>query len=134
MRHPAGHLVAGGDGGVAEHGGEVLPGPPERFVGITVFSSDGNYLVSNVSKKAPYDHYPEELLRALRTCIEVKARNAWQPQGVIRLVFRVFRPLRQVETQAVRSLVEDLTTEYAGVGTVGANRAPSESARKARCQ
>lgn len=89
----------------------------QRFVGITtVFSSDGNYLVSNVSKDARYEDYPEELLRALRTCIEdVKARNAWQPQDVIRLVFHVFKPLKDRETHAVKSLVENLTKEYAGV-------------------
>jgi hypothetical protein len=91
--------------------------PSERFVGITtVFSSDGNYLVSNVSREAPYERYPQELLRALRICIEdVKARNAWQSQDTIRLVFHVFKPLRDRETQAVRNLVEDLTKEYAGV-------------------
>ena len=53
---------------------------------------------------------------ALRICIDdVKARNAWQPQDTIRLVFHVFKPLRDRETRAVRSLVEDLTKEYAGV-------------------
>ena len=92
-------------------------GAHERFVGITtVFSSDGNYLVSNVSRDAPYEQYPEQLLRALRTCIEdVKARNAWQPQDTIRLVFHVFKPLQDRETRAVKNLVEDLTREYAGV-------------------
>jgi hypothetical protein len=91
--------------------------PDERFVGITtVFSSDGNYFVSNVSKDAPYDQYSQELLRALRTCIEdVKARNAWQPQDTIRLVFHVFKPLKDRETRAVKNLVADLTKEYAGV-------------------
>lgn len=92
-------------------------GPHERFVGITtVFNSEGNYLVSNVSKDAPYDQYPQELLRALRICIEeVKGRNGWQPQDVIRLIFHVFKPLRDRETQAVKKLVADLTKEYAGV-------------------
>jgi len=92
-------------------------GPCERFVGITtVFSSDGNYFVSNVSKEAPYEEYPQELLRALRECIDdVKARNAWQPQDTIRLIFHVFKPLRDRETRAVRNLVQDLTKEYAGV-------------------
>lgn len=92
-------------------------GPHERFVGITtVFNSEGNYLVSNVVKDAPYDQYPEELLRALWICIEdVKGRNGWQPQDVIRLIFHSFKPLRDRETQEVKKLVEDLTKEYAGV-------------------
>lgn len=91
--------------------------PRERFVGITtVFNSDGNYLVSNVSREAPYEQYPQELFRALQTCIEeVKARNGWQPKDVIRLVFHVFKPLKGRETQAVKKLVAGLTKEYAGV-------------------
>ncbi|MBV9163879.1 MAG: hypothetical protein JO281_20530 [Pseudonocardiales bacterium] len=92
-------------------------GPHERFVGVTtVFNSEGNYFVSNVSRDALYDQYPHELLRALRVCIEdVKERNAWQPQDTIRLVFHVFKPLRDRETRAVKELVEGLTKEYAGV-------------------
>jgi hypothetical protein len=67
--------------------------PRERFVGITtVFNSDGNYLVSNVSREAPYEQYPQELFRALQTCIEeIKERNGWQPKDVIRLIFHVFK-------------------------------------------
>jgi hypothetical protein len=92
-------------------------GPHERFVGITtVFNSDGNYFVSNISKDAPYDQYPQELLRALQACIEdVRERNGWQPRDVIRLIFHVFKPLRDRETRAVKELVEDLTKQYAGV-------------------
>jgi hypothetical protein len=97
--------------------GESRIAPRERLVGITtVFSSDGHYFVSNVSREAPYEHYPQELLRALRTCIDdVKARNAWQPQDAIRLMFHVFKPLRDRETQAVKALVGELTKDYAGV-------------------
>jgi len=89
----------------------------QRFVGITtVFSSDGNYLVSNISQEALYEEYPEALLRALRTCLEdVKSRNAWQSQDCMRLIFHVFKPLKDRETRAVKSLVEDLTKEYSGV-------------------
>lgn len=92
-------------------------GPPDRFVGITtVFNSDGNYLVSNASREAPYEHYPQELLRALQVCIEeVKERNGWQPKDMIRLIFHVFKPLKDRETRAVKELVERLMKEYAGV-------------------
>ena len=91
--------------------------PRERFVGITtVFNSDGNYLVSNVSREAPYEQYPQELFRALQTCIEeVKERNGWQPKDVIRLIFHVFKPLKDRETRAVKRLVAGLTKEYAGI-------------------
>jgi len=101
----------------AAHVRQHRMGRHERFVGITtVFTSDGHYRVSNVSKEAAYDDYPRELLHALQACIEdVKARNGWQPQDRIRLVFHVFKPLKDRETQAVKKLVEGLTCEYAGV-------------------
>jgi argonaute-like protein implicated in RNA metabolism and viral defense len=91
--------------------------PPDRYVGITtVFTADGHYRVSNVSREAPYDQYAAELLNALRTCIDdVKARNGWQQQDTIRLIFHVFKDLKDAEAQAVKTLVQSLTTEYAGV-------------------
>ncbi len=90
---------------------------PERVVGITtVFSADGNYLLSNTSREADYEHYPEELLRALRICIDdVKKRNAWQPEDALRLIFHVFKPLKDAEAEAVKQLVGDLLAEYRSV-------------------
>jgi hypothetical protein len=63
---------------------------PERVVGITtVFSADGNYILSNRSSEADYAAYPRELLRSLEACIEdVKARNGWLPGDALRLIFR----------------------------------------------
>lgn len=89
----------------------------ERFVGITtVFTADGHYRVSNVSREASYDDYPNELLRALRICIEdIKARNGWQPQDTVRLIFHVFKEIKDREAKAIKSLVVGLTTEYADV-------------------
>lgn len=86
----------------------------ERLVGITtVFTADGNYLLSNTSREAPLDRYPEELLATLRATVEqIKARNAWQPGDSIRLVFHVFKPLKDVEAQAVKQLVEGLVSDY----------------------
>ena len=91
--------------------------PPERIVGITtVFSADGNYILSNTSREAAYDRYPEELLRALRACIdEVKHRNAWQPDDVIRLIFHVFKPLKDTEADAVKSLVNEMLSKFRAV-------------------
>jgi Piwi domain len=90
---------------------------PERVVGITtVFSADGNYLLSNRSREADYAAYPRELLRSLRECIaDVKARNGWQPGDALRLIFHVFKPLKDAEAQAVKLLVERLAGEYASV-------------------
>jgi hypothetical protein len=90
---------------------------PERVVGITtVFSADGNYILSNMSREADYERYPEELLRALRGCIDdVKKRNAWQPEDAIRLIFHVFKPLKETEAEAVKRLVSGLLSEFRSV-------------------
>ncbi len=87
---------------------------PERVVGITtVFSADGNYILSNMSREADYERHPEELLCALRGCIDdVKKRNAWQPEDSIRLIFHVFKPLRETEAEAVKRLVSGLLSEF----------------------
>ncbi|HTJ70687.1 MAG TPA: Piwi domain-containing protein [Actinospica sp.] len=90
---------------------------PERYVGITtVFTSDGNYLLATASKEAPYEQYPQELLASLRASLEnVKARNNWQPTDTLRLIFHVFKPFKDQEARAVKSLVEVLASQYAGV-------------------
>jgi hypothetical protein len=81
-----------------------------------VFSADGNYILSNTSREADYEQYPEELLRALRVCIdEVKKRNGWEPEAAIRLVFHVFKPLKDTEADAVKRLVTGLLTEFRAV-------------------
>ncbi len=82
----------------------------ERVVGITtVFSADGNYLLYNNSREVDFDDYPDELLNTLRTAIEqVRVRNAWQTGDAVRLVFHVFKPLRDVEARAVKRVVEQL--------------------------
>lgn len=91
--------------------------PPERIVGITtVFSADGNYILSNTSREADYGHYAGELLRALQICIDdVKKRNAWQPEDAIRLIFHVFKALKDAEADAVKNLVTGLLTDYRSV-------------------
>jgi hypothetical protein len=90
---------------------------PERVVGITtVFSADGSYLLSNQSREADYADYPAELLRSLESCIgHVRERNGWQPEDALRLIFHVFKPLKDIEARAVKNLVQKLTGEYAKV-------------------
>lgn len=90
---------------------------PERVVGITtVFSADGNYILSNRSNEADYADYPRELLRSLEAVIDdVKARNGWLADDALRLIFHVFKPLKDTEAQAVKALVEKLTGQYASV-------------------
>ena len=50
---------------------------PERVVGITtVFSADGNYILSNRSSEADYADYPRELLRSLEACHRATSKRA----------------------------------------------------------
>lgn len=90
---------------------------PERVVGVTaVFSADGNYLLSNTSREADYADYPRELSRSLTECItDIEARNAWQKGDELRLVFHVFKPLKDTEVTAVKALVDQLVRQYAKV-------------------
>jgi hypothetical protein len=90
---------------------------PERVVGITtVFSADGSYLLSNQSREADYADYPAELLRSLESCIgHVRERNGWQPEDALRLIFHVFKPLKDIEARAVKDLVQKLAGQYAKV-------------------
>ena len=90
---------------------------PERVVGITtVFSADGSYLLSNQSREADYADYPAELLRSLESCIgHVRERNGWQPEDALRLIFHVFKPLKDIEARAVKDLAQKLAGEYAKV-------------------
>jgi hypothetical protein len=85
-------------------------GVDERVVGITtVFSADGNYLLYSTSREVPFDEYPNELLTSLRTAVEqIKVRNAWQQGDDVRLIFHVFKPLKDLEARAVKQLVEGL--------------------------
>ena len=86
----------------------------ERVVGITtIFNADGTYLLSNTSKEADYDTYIDELLSSLRSCIEdIKKRNAWQDGDQVRLVFHVFKPLKDLEAIAIKRFVEEIADKY----------------------
>ena len=82
-----------------------------RVVGITtVFNTDGTYLLTNVAREVRYGRYVEELKASLASCVEeVSTRNAWQSNDKLRLVFHVFKPLKDSEAQAVKAFVESLT-------------------------
>jgi hypothetical protein len=86
-------------------------GEERRVVGITtIFSGDGQYLLSNTSKEVDYEHYVEELLSTLKSCLqEIERRYAWQKGDTVRLVFHVFKPLKNLEAVTVKKFVEELT-------------------------
>jgi hypothetical protein len=85
-------------------------GASERIVGITtVFTGEGNYCVSTISKAVSFDNYEEELLDSLRVTVErvSKDRN-WQPSDHVRLVFHAFKPFKSTEEDAVKKLMQSL--------------------------
>ncbi|MBI2849386.1 MAG: hypothetical protein HYX88_04580 [Chloroflexi bacterium] len=86
----------------------------ERVVGITtIFNADGTYLLSNASREVDYNDYIDELRLSLRSCTEeVRRRNAWQDGDQVRLIFHVFKPLRNMEAIAIKRFVEEIAGRY----------------------
>lgn len=106
------------------HVGEGRLGDSERVVGITtVFSGDGNYCVSALSRAVGFEDYERELLGTLRSTIERLSRSMnWRPGEHVRLVFHAFKPLKQAEEEAVKSLMGalgDYDVDYAFLHVVG---------------
>ncbi len=93
-------------------------GSNERVVGITtIFSGDGNYFLSNISRAVPIEEFRDALLGALRSSFE-QARNKmnWQPGELVRLVFHSFKPMKDAEAEAVIALASEMqeyTVEFA---------------------
>jgi hypothetical protein len=91
--------------------GEGRLGERERVVGITtVFSGDGNYWLSNLTRCVPIAEYREALLDSLRrTVTKVRQDMNWQPRDHVRLVFHAaFKPFKDTEAQAVKALMAEL--------------------------
>jgi hypothetical protein len=98
--------------------GESRLGESERIVGITtVFTGDGNYCISNLSRAVAYDDYKAELLSTLRTAVaQVREDINWKPRDPVRLIFHAFKPLKDAETEAVKNLMLEMgeyDVEYA---------------------
>jgi hypothetical protein len=88
-------------------------GGGERFVGITtVFSSDGNYLLSDRTNVVPFEEYSGALTDTLRTTIQrVREEDNWRNTDRVRLIFHMFKPAKDVEAEAIKKAVEDLALE-----------------------
>lgn len=83
----------------------------ERIVGITtVFTGDGRYYLSNLSQAVPMEEYEETLLKSLKSTIQkIKQELNWQKRDHVRLVFHSFKPFKDIEAEAVKKAVEDLS-------------------------
>lgn len=107
-RMPATHELVVGLGYTEVSEGRF--GPKSRFVGITtVFQGDGRYLVWGQTREVEFENYADALLASLKTTIDtVRKENNWQPRDRVRLVFHVYKPLKHVEIDAIKQLVQEL--------------------------
>lgn len=78
-----------------------------RVVGIsTFFSSDGQYILSNKAKDVRYDDYFNELLLNLRESFDkLIDEQAWKNGDTIRLIFHIFKPIRNTEYEVICELI-----------------------------
>src|SRR5665648_641415 len=83
----------------------------ERIVGIsTFFSGDGQYMMSGNIKDVPYDEYFQELLDSLKESIETLSKEyGWRENDTVRLVFHIFKPIKNVEFEVIKELVTTIT-------------------------
>ncbi|OQX69557.1 MAG: hypothetical protein B6A08_04350 [Sorangiineae bacterium NIC37A_2] len=90
-------------------------GVGDRYVGITtVFSGDGRYLLESRTRAVPFSEYGSAMLQAVRAAVErVRSDFAWSSGDPVRLVFHAFKPMKDVEAQAVRSLMNELAIPHA---------------------
>lgn len=84
-------------------------GSGQRHVGITtVFSSDGSYLLSDRTSAVPYADYPEALFETVKRSIsKVRVDDNWRSTDKVRLVFHVFKPLKDGEAEAIKRAVHE---------------------------
>jgi argonaute-like protein implicated in RNA metabolism and viral defense len=92
---------------------ETRLGARQRMVGvITLFTSEGRYLLGNMSNAVPFEEYGAAVLEMLSVSIErAKKDMNWQKGDEVRLVFHSFKPLKDSEANAVKALAEALN-EY----------------------
>ena len=93
-------------------------GENQKIVGITtVFTGDGNYLLSNRSSSVPYEEYSQAILDSLReTITTVREEQNWTKKDPVRLIFHIFKPLKNTETDSIKNVMEELKeydVEYA---------------------
>lgn len=83
----------------------------DRVVGITTFfAADGQYLFSDKVKDVPFQSYFQELLDSLKSSfLKLEKENAWQEGDTIRLVFHIFKPIKELEFEVVKGLVNEFS-------------------------
>ena len=82
----------------------------KRIVGLTtVFSSDGNYLLDDMTAAVDYDSYASALLESLKRSItKIREADNWRSSDDVRLIFHVFKEMADSEAEAVGKVVQQL--------------------------
>ena len=82
-----------------------------RVVGITTFmSSDGQYLLGDKVKDVAFENYFDELLKSLKQSIErLSTEQGWSEGNTVRLIFHIFKPIKNTEFDVISQLVKDIT-------------------------
>ncbi len=80
-----------------------------RIVGIsTFFSGDGQYLMSGDVKDVTYEEYFDVLLVSLRESLTSLSKSyAWKDNSTVRLIFHIFKPLKNLEFEVVAELIKE---------------------------
>ncbi len=87
-------------------------GAGERVIGITtVFSGDGQYLLSNNTKEVSSEQYVAALTSSLReTVAELSSRFGWRAKDRVRFIFhQSFKKYKGIEAEAVKTFAASLT-------------------------
>lgn len=81
----------------------------DRVVGITTFfSGDGQYILSNKAKDVSYEDYFEELLKNMKSSFDELSRTqAWRDKDIVRLIFHIFKPIKNIEFDVVCQLIRE---------------------------
>jgi hypothetical protein len=81
-----------------------------RVVGImTFFSGDGQYLLGDKVKDVDFENYFQELLKSLKQSInKLSSEQGWIEGETIRLIFHIFKPIKNVEFDVISQLIKDI--------------------------
>lgn len=82
-----------------------------RVVGITTFmSSDGQYLLGDKVKDVAFENYFDELLNSLKQSVQrLSTEQGWTDGDTVRLIFHIFKPIKNTEFDVISQLVRDIT-------------------------
>lgn len=101
------HEIVVGIGHYIERATDTYGSKAKHFVGVTTFfTREGNFIMSSKSKSVPIEEYFEALLNDLETSIDTVSKSEnWQDGSTVRIVFHVFKPMREKEADIIDALI-----------------------------